>query len=129
MRPAPHGELDGPNVVMVTGVHAALGGHTRLVEMGNGVRVGLCLDFSRRGSAMTDERAVVQLGHCLAQLFLRVHDDGSVPRNGLFERLTRDEQKANALGTGLDNDLIAAVEEDERMVARVVNGIGIGVDC
>ena len=61
---------------------------------------------------MADERAIVQLGHCLAEFFLRVHDDGAIPRHGLLKRLTRDEQEANALGTGLDDNLIAAVEQD-----------------
>src|ERR1700728_3832474 len=84
-----------------------------------------------RGSldlTVADERAIVQLGHRLAQLFLRVHDDGSVPSDRLFERLARNEQEANPLGTGLDDDLLATVEEDERMALRVVDRLSIWIN-
>ena len=52
----------------------------------------------------------------LTQFVFRVHDDGAVPGDGLFERLAGDEEEADALFTGL-NGLIAAIEEDERLVA------------
>ena len=78
--------------------------------------------------SVTNERTIVEFGHCLAQLFLRVHDDGPVPHDRLLERFARDEQKADAFRASLDDDLIATVEEDERMVLRVVNGLSIRVD-
>src|ERR1700729_773792 len=50
----------------------------------------LGLTWQMRDLSVTNERAVVQLGHCLAQFFLRVHDDGSVPCYRLFKRLAGD---------------------------------------
>lgn len=64
-------------------------------------------------SSVADKGALLELGHGLAQFGLGVHHDGAVPCHRLLERLTRDEQKANALGASLDHDLVAAVEEHE----------------
>ena len=59
---------------------------------------------------------------------LGVHHDGAIPRDRLLERLAGDQQEANAFGAGLDYDLVAAVEEHERMVFRVVDRLRIGID-
>jgi len=40
-----------------------------------------------RSSAMFDEVAGLQFRHRLAQLILRVHDDGTIPRHRFFDRL------------------------------------------
>jgi hypothetical protein len=64
----------------------------------------------QRSSAVFDEGAGLQFRQRLAQLLLRVHDDGTIPRHRFFDRLTRDQQKADALITGLNDDLISAVE-------------------
>jgi hypothetical protein len=64
----------------------------------------------QRSSAVFDEVAGLQFRQRLAQLLLRVHDDGTIPRHRFFDRLTRDQQKADALITGLNDDLISAVE-------------------
>src|ERR1700722_6180267 len=78
--------------------------------------------------SVTNERAIGPLGQGLAGVLLRVHHDGPVPCNRLLERLARDEQEANAFGAGLDDNLIAAVEKDERMILRVIDGSCIRVD-
>src|SRR5581483_6448490 len=76
-------------------------------------------------SAALDEGAVAQLAHRLLQLGLGVHDDGAVPGHRLLDRLTGDEQEANALLAGLDRHLLAAVEEHERAVARALTDEGL----
>src|SRR5580693_6364857 len=75
-----------------------------------------------------DELAGLQLAHCLLQLRLRVHDDGPVPRHRFLERLTGNKQEADAFRAGLDHDLVAAVEEHQRMVFRIVGGWRVWVD-
>src|ERR1043166_8529808 len=70
---------------------------------------------------MLDKRAVVQFANGLPQFGLGVHHDRTVPSYGLFERLTRDQEEANALGASLHDDFVAAVEQDEGMVLRVIN--------
>ena len=71
-------------------------------------------------STVLDEVAGLQFAHGLAELGLGVHDDGAVPGDRFFERLAGDEQEADAFGAGLDGDFVAAIEQDERVVLRVV---------
>lgn len=59
------------------------------------------------------KRAFFQLLEGAAQLFLRVHDDRSIPRDRFFERFAGDEQEANSVLTRLYFHFIAAVEKDE----------------
>ncbi len=66
---------------------------------------------------MFDEGAGVQFGYGLAYLFLRVHHDGAVPGYRLLDWLTGDQQKTDALVAGLDSDLVAPVEQHQRVVA------------
>ena len=68
--------------------------------------------LSKFGSAMFDERAVVKFGHCLAELFRRIHDDWTGPGHRLFDGMARDEQKPNSLGSGLHRDFIATVKQN-----------------
>ena len=49
---------------------------------------------------MLDEVAGLQLRHRLSKLLLRIHNDGSVPGDRLFDRLTRDQQEPDALVAG-----------------------------
>src|SRR5215467_9879060 len=60
-------------------------------------------------SAMPDEVAGLQLRHRLSKFLLRIHNDGSVPGDRLFDRLTRDQQEPDALIAGLNDDLVSAV--------------------
>ena len=53
---------------------------------------------------------------------------GPYQATGSSMRLAGDEQEADAFRTGLDLDLVAAIEEDERVVARVVDGLRVRVD-
>src|SRR5713101_6478990 len=76
----------------------------------------LCFAFFQEG-------AFLQFGEGLAELLLGVHDDGAVPGDGLFEGLAGDEEKADAFIAGLDDDFVAAIEEDER---AIVGGGGRG---
>ena len=77
---------------------------------------------------VADEGAAVEFGAGLAQFRLGIHDDGTVPGDRLLERLAGDEQEANTFGSGLDDNFIAAVEQDERMVFRVVDRLRAGVN-
>lgn len=43
---------------------------------------------ARSGLTVLDERPGVQFRHGLPQLFLRVHDNWAVPRNGFLNRLS-----------------------------------------
>src|SRR5215470_19479241 len=52
----------------------------------------------------------------LPELLLRVHYDRAVPGHGLLDRLSRNQEEADPLVTGVDRDLVAAVEERERAV-------------
>jgi len=65
-----------------------------------------------------DKPAALQFRHRLLQLFLSVHHDWPVPRHRFPKRLARNQQEAYSLGAGLHDDFVAAVEKDERAVAR-----------
>jgi hypothetical protein len=69
---------------------------------------------------MLDEVAGLQLRHRSSKFLLRVHDDGSVPGDRLFDRLTRNQQEPDARITGLNDDLISAVEQHQRVIACIV---------
>ena len=47
---------------------------------------------------MLDERTLVQFRHGFAQFALGIHDDRSVPRDGLSKRSARDQQKSDTIG-------------------------------
>src|SRR5215470_18487839 len=49
-----------------------------------------------RGGVL-DEGAGAHVGHRLPELVLGVHHDRAIPCNGLFDRLARDQQEADAL--------------------------------
>jgi hypothetical protein len=66
---------------------------------------------------MLDEVAGLQLRPGLSKFLLRIHDDGSVPGDRLFDRLTRDQQEPDALIAGLNDDLVSAVEQHQGMIA------------
>ena len=71
---------------------------------------------------MFDEGAGLQFGHCLAQLLLRIHHDRAVPCNRFLNRLARNQQESDTLVARLHHDLVAAVEEHQRVVADIVDG-------
>ena len=73
-------------------------------------------------SLRLQEGPLLKLVECLLELFLRVHDDRTVPGHGLLERLAGDEQESDALVPGLHRDLVAPVEEDQRAVVRLLGG-------
>ena len=75
-----------------------------------------------------DERAALQLCHGLLQLLLGVHDDRTVPRHRLLNRLARYHQKTDAFLASLNGNLRAAIEEHERVIAGVVLRVGVWVD-
>jgi hypothetical protein len=56
---------------------------------------------------LLEERPLAQLGECLAQLLLRVHDDRPVPRNGLAERPAGNQEEPDPCGSCLHRDLIS----------------------
>ena len=68
---------------------------------------------SRSCLPLLDEGALLKLGDRLPELLLRVHDDRSVPRHRLFDRLAGHEQEPDALVAGLHRHFIAVVENDE----------------
>jgi hypothetical protein len=69
---------------------------------------------------MLDEVAGLQFRHRLSKFLLRIHNDGSVPGDRLFDRLTRDQQEPDALIAGLNDDLVSAVEQHQGMIAYIV---------
>src|SRR4029077_10685486 len=77
---------------------------------------------------MFDERARMQFGYCLAKLFLCIHHDWAVPRNRLFDWLAGYQQETDSFATSLDDDLISAVKEHERVIVDVVDGRGVRIN-
>ena len=55
-------------------------------------------------------------------MFLRIHHNGAVPRNWLFDRLARDQQEPNSFVSGLDGDLVPTIEQHQRVIPHVVDG-------
>ncbi len=74
---------------------------------------------------MLDERAALQFCHCLSQLLLGVHDDRTVSRCRLLNRLAGHQEKTDAFLAGLNGNLIAAIEKHERMIPGVVLRVGV----
>src|SRR3954468_5808553 len=73
----------------------------------------------RRGSLL-DERPFAQLLDRALELGARVHHDGPVPPDGLLDGRARHEEEPDALVAGADDNLVAAVEQHEGAVARVL---------
>jgi hypothetical protein len=63
--------------------------------------------------AILDERALLDLLEGDSKLFLGVHYDGTVPGDGLADRLSRDEKEPHAFRLGSDGDLVAVAEEHQ----------------
>src|SRR6187551_1571281 len=72
------------------------------------------------GPQLSDEGPELQLAHRLPQFRLRVHHDRPVPRDWLLDGLTRNQQEPDPLIARLDDDLVSAVEEHERSIAKVI---------
>src|SRR6516165_6505328 len=72
----------------------------------------------RRGATrlLLQKRPLLQLLKRLLKLLLRVHHDRSVPGDRLLKRLARNQQEANPFVSGLNADLVATVEQDERAI-------------
>src|SRR5215467_11669158 len=100
--------------------YLARGGCPRAVLPAAGRRVGSVL-FSACLALLLlpQKRALLQFPKRLAQLFLRIHHDWSVPRHRLLERLAGHQQKPNPFFSRLHHQLIAAVEQHERPVVRL----------
>ena len=47
----------------------------------------------------------------LAELLLRVHHDGAVPRHGFFQRLSRDQEETDPVIAGLNHHFVAPIEK------------------
>ena len=70
-------------------------------------------------SPVLQERPLFELRERLPELLLRVHYDGAVPRHGLLQGFSRNQQEADAVLPGLHHHLIAPVKEDQRAVVRL----------
>ena len=66
-----------------------------------------------RASGVFNERPDAQLVVSALELLFGIHDDRAVPGNRLLDRLTRYEQETDTLVTGLDADLVTAVEQHQ----------------
>src|SRR5215471_10104841 len=77
---------------------------------------------------MLNELAALQFCQSLSQFLLGVHDDRTVPGNRLLNRLARYQEKTDAFVAGLNDNLIAAIEEHERVIAGLVLRVGFRVD-
>src|SRR5918911_5058924 len=64
-------------------------------------------------AAILAKRAARELLEGDAQLVLGVHHDGTVPGDGLAERLARDAQQPHALRLGRDGDLVAVTKDHQ----------------
>ena len=89
---------------------------------------GRCTISTEARLLVLDELAGLQFVHSLVELGLGVHHDGAVPCDRLFERLAGDEQEADAFGAGLDDNFISTIEQNERVVFRVVLRGGVRVN-
>ena len=77
---------------------------------------------------MLDERAALQFCHGLPQLRLCVHNDRTVPRYRLLDRLAGHQEKTDAFLAGLNGNLIATIEQNERVIPGVVLRVGARID-
>jgi hypothetical protein len=59
------------------------------------------------------------------ELLLGVHHDWPVPSYRFAERLSRDQQKTDALVPGLYGDFVAAVKNDQRAIVCLNRRIGV----
>ena len=57
-----------------------------------------------------------------SQLLLRVHHDWAVPGHWLLQRLSGDQQEADAIFAGLHGDFVAAVKQDQRAIIGFEGG-------
>src|ERR1700722_14994193 len=69
-------------------------------------------NWEHTASAMLDERAGLQFGPGLPQLFLSVHHDRAVPCDGLLDRFAGNQQEANSVRSGLNRQFVSAIEQD-----------------
>src|ERR1041385_8930531 len=67
-----------------------------------------------------DECAVPQIAERLLKLRGRIHHDRSVPRDRLLDRTSGHQQEADAFVARLHDPLVAAIEEHERPVLRLL---------
>jgi hypothetical protein len=67
----------------------------------------------RADRRLLDKCAVLEIGHRMPQLLLRVHHDGAIPCDRLLNRLARYQQEPNALRSRLYRNLVAAVEQHQ----------------
>ena len=71
---------------------------------------------------MFDEFSFLQFQHSLLQFARIIHDDGTVPRDGFFDRLPGDQKKANSFVACLNDNLISSVEKDQGVVREPDQG-------
>jgi len=57
-----------------------------------------------------EEVALVKFLESLAEFVLGIHNDGAIPGDRFFERLTGNEQEADAIIASLDHEFIAAIK-------------------
>src|ERR1035438_6064784 len=65
------------------------------------VRMETMLGFFACAPVKSPARTLIDLLKRLAQLFLGVHDDGTVPGHRFFQRLSRDQQETYSIVAGL----------------------------
>src|SRR5690348_18345699 len=69
--------------------------------------------------AFLEESSHFQLVEGLPKLLLRVHHNGTVPGDGLFQRLAGNEQETDAVFACLNFYFIAAIKKNERAVIEI----------
>lgn len=83
----------------------------------NRCRLRRKLSASRRLIAcnllLLQKRPLLQFLKCVAQLFLRVHHNGPVPRHWLLQWLARNQKKPNPIFSSLHRDLVAPVKKNQ----------------
>src|SRR4029450_8004074 len=67
-----------------------------------------------------DKGPLLNLSDGLPELLLSIHDNRTVPCDGLFERFPGYQEKADPLLAGLNGHFIPAIEQDKGAVADLL---------
>src|SRR5262249_57123409 len=68
------------------------------------------------------ERPVFKFLESFLKFRLRIHNNRSVPRNGLIQRFSGNEKETDTVFTGADADLVSFAKNDESPVFRFLLG-------
>ena len=67
---------------------------------------------------MLDECTLAQLVECRAELFVRIHDDRTTPRDGLVQGLASHQEETHAVGCRCTADRITPCQDSKLVVCE-----------